>query len=397
MKKNQLLWLGVFIVGGLAVVIAGIFFLAGKKKIFERTFYLHVPFSNVAGLRSGAAVRLSGIDIGVIETIRLPEAPGGKVTVTMRLDAEAQNLIKKDAQALIETEGLVGSKIVSIVGGSLAQPHVADGDSIGSRSPIDLGAILGTFDETARYMQVVTQSLDGITRQIASGEGTVGKMVYDEELYRKFIAMTARTDSVFAELLHETQNLGDILKTVSTSTDSLVAQVRAGKGTLGRLIYGEDLHDLALSSISDIRDSVSSLLTDVRHGPGLSGKLISDTTLAVKLDSTFINLAILQQQLYEISRQGRIGMFSFTENMEALKHNWLFKGYFERRGFWSKAEFEQEYEKRKQELAAYEKELKTQERMLDSHFQQIKNMQKMLDDRQKELEKMEKKISNPQE
>jgi phospholipid/cholesterol/gamma-HCH transport system substrate-binding protein len=396
MKKNQLLWLGVFIVGGLTVVIAGIFFLSGKEKIFERTFSLYVPFDNVAGLRAGAAVRLSGIDIGVVESIRLPEAPGGRVTVTLRLDREAQDLIKNDALAVIETEGLVGSKIVSIIGGSLAQPHVVDGSSIGSRSPIDFGAILVSFDETAHYMRLVTQSLDGITRQISSGQGTVGKIVYDEELYHKLLAMTLRTDSVFADLQLETQQLGEILKTVSNSTDSLVAHVRAGKGTLGRMLYRDDLHDLAMASMQSMRDSVNALLADVRRGQGLTGKLIADTTLAVKLDSAFIDLAVLQQQLYEISRLGRIGVFSFTENMEALKHNWFFKGYFERRGFWNEAEFEQEYEKRKQELAAYDKELKAQEQILDMHFRQLKSMQKMLDERQKQLEKMEKSSSGQQ-
>ncbi len=396
MKKNQLLWLGVFIAGGLAVLVTGIFFLAGKKKIFERTFYLHVPFENVAGLRPGAPVRLSGIDIGVVESIRLPEAPGGTVTVTMRLDAEAQRLIRRDAVAVIETEGLVGGKIVSIVGGALAQPHVTDGDSINSRSPIDLSAILGSFDETARYMQLVTQSLDGITRQINSGQGTIGRMVYDEALYRQFLSMTARTDSVFVELHLQTQHLGEILHTVSTSTDSLVAQVRAGKGTLGRLIYRDDLHELALSAVSTMRDSVGALLDEIRGGRGLAGKLISDTTLAVQLDSAFANLAVLQEQLYEIGRWGRIGMFSFAENMEALKHNWLFKGYFERRGFWNKAEFEQDYEKRKQELATYEKELKAQQQILNLHFQQLKNLQKILEERQKELEQMGKKSQGQQ-
>lgn len=396
MKKNQLLWLGVFVAGGVAVVIAGIFFLAGKKKIFERTFYLHVPFDNVAGLRPGAAVRLSGIDIGVVETINLPEAPGGKVTVTMRLDKEAQELIKKDALAQIETEGLVGGKVVAIVGGSLAQPHVRDGDAIGSRGPIDLSAILGSFDETAGYMRLVTRSLDGITRQITSGQGTIGRMVYDEELYHKLVVMTARTDSVFAELLRETQNLGDIIKTVSVSTDSLVAQVRAGKGTLGRLIYRDDLHHLAMASMSAMRDSMNALFTEIRRGRGLSGKIISDTTLAAKLDSAFINLAVLQQHLDEISRLGRAGAFSFAENMEALKHNWFFRGYFERRGFWNKAEFEQEYDRRKQELAEYEKQLKAQQQVLDLHFRQIKNMQKMLDERQKELEKREKSVPSGQ-
>ena len=174
MKKNRLLWLGIFIAGGLGLVIWGIFFFARKERIFESTFRLKSPFANVAGLRTGAAVRLSGIDIGIVEKIDLPQTPGGDVLVTMRLDLEAQHLIKKDAQALIETEGLVGSRVVSIQDGSRQAQHVADGDNIISRSPIDLTAILDSFDETARYMRVVTQSLGDITTQISKGQGTIG-------------------------------------------------------------------------------------------------------------------------------------------------------------------------------------------------------------------------------
>ncbi|NUO82823.1 MCE family protein, partial [candidate division KSB1 bacterium] len=203
MKKNRLLWLGIFVAGGIGLVTWGIFFLAGKEKIFEATFRLKSPFENVAGLRVGAAVRLSGIDIGVVEAVNLPETPGGNVLVTFRLDNEARRLIKKDAHALIETEGLVGSKVVSIVGGSLKAAHVEDGDIILSRSPIDLTAILDTFDETARYMHLVTQSLDDITAQISRGQGTIGKMVYDDQLYVKFVDVVERSDSLFAAIYHQ--------------------------------------------------------------------------------------------------------------------------------------------------------------------------------------------------
>ncbi len=387
MKKNRLLWLGIFIAGGLGLVIWGIFFFSRKERIFESTFRLKSPFENVAGLRNGAAVRLSGIDIGVVETIKLPDTPGGNVLVTMRLDIEAQRLIKKDAQALIETEGLVGSKVVSIIGGSLKSASVQDGDIIISRSPIDLTAILDSFDETARYMHLVTQSLDDITGQISRGQGTIGKMVYDDKLYVEFVSVVARSDSLFASMYNQMNRMGKIITVISNTADSMLTRVQAGEGTLGKLLYTNELHDEALASMSDVRDSLNLLMSDLRHGQGLIGRMVSDDTLAAKVDSTLTELWRLQQEFTEVSRITRRGALNFAENMEALKHNWLFKGYFERRGFFSQTEFEKDYQKRKQELAELEKNLQTHQRALEEQTQQVRLLQKSLQERMKELEK----------
>ncbi len=389
MRKNRLFWLGLFITGGLALIVWGIFFLGKKEKIFEQTFHLYVPFENVVGLRAGTAVRLSGIDIGVVDKIRLPEAPGGKVIVDLRLDQDAQPLIRKDAHAVIETEGLVGSKIVSLKGSTLAAPPVADGDSIYSRSPIDLNAILDTFDETSRYMQVVTQSLEGITSQIGAGKGTIGKLVYEEEFYNKLISMARHSDSISAAIFKETGRLGHIITQVSNSTDSLIKRVRAGKGTLGALIYKDDLHDLAISSMSGVRDSLQGLIGEMRHGDGVIGKAVSDKNLAAQLDSSLYRLAQLNDELTGVSRIARAGALGFAENMEALKHNWLFKGYFERLGFWNRAEFEKYYSQRKFELNEYEKRLQEQDKNLRAQILQVQQIQKLLNQRKQQVEKLE--------
>lgn len=395
MKKNRLLWLGIFIAGGLGLVVWGIFFFSSKERIFESTFRLKSPFENVAGLRKGAAVRLSGIDIGVVEDIALPSAPGGSVLVTMRLDIEAQHLIKKDAYALIETEGLVGSRIVSLIGGSLQAQPVVDGDVIISRAPIDLTAILESFNETASYMRVVTQSLGDITSQISKGQGTIGKIVYDDQLYVRFVDVIEHSDSLFAAMYNNMNRMGQIITVLSKSTDSVLARIQSGEGTLGKLLYTNELHDMALGSMGDVRDSLNLLMADMRHGQGLIGRMVSDDTLAAKIDSTISALWHLQQEFNEVTRITRQGALNFAENMEALKHNWLFKGYFERRGFFSQTEFEKDYQKRRRELSDLEKNLQTQKRVLEEQAQQMRLLQRALQERMKELEKKQSK-NNPE-
>lgn len=386
MQRMNLFWLGVFILGGVAMIVLGIFVLGSREKIFEETFRLHTYFDDVAGLRTGAPVRLSGIDIGIVEAINLPAQPGGRVEVVLRLDKDVQPLIKKDALAVIQTEGLVGDKILAITGGSIDTTHVAPYDTIQSRSPIALGAILESFDETARYMRTVTQSLEGITSQIRGGRGTIGRLVYDEEFYERITTMTERGDSVFVAMFEETQRLANIIRDVAASADSIIGRIRSGEGTLGALLYRDDLHQTAMEAMTSARDSLNQLFVDIRHGDGLIGRMLHDEILSTRLDSVFDRLALVSEDLVDVSRLARMAMLSFAENMEALKHNWLFRGYFERRGFWSRAEFEQYYEQKRKELKEYEARLKEQEEQLQIQARQIQELRKKLDKQLRELQ-----------
>ncbi|MDQ7063453.1 MAG: MlaD family protein [candidate division KSB1 bacterium] len=390
MKRGYLFWLGMFVVGGFLIFVIGIFLLGQKEKIFEETFVLHTYFDDVAGLRSGAPVRLSGIDIGVVESIHLPAQPGGRVEVVLKLDKDVQKLIKKDALAVIQTEGLVGDKILAITGGSLQAPSVADADTIQSRSPIALGAILESFDETAQYMRAVTRSLDGITAQIHSGRGTIGKLVYDDSFYNRMLDMTEKGDSVFVAMFRETIRLGQVVQHVAASTDSIIRRIQSGQGTLGALIYRDDLHNITVDAIAAARDSLNALFRKISAGEGLLGRAISDTTWPTAMDSVIWTLTRLSDELVDISKLTRLGMLSFAENMEALKHNWLFRGYFERRGFWSRTEFEEYYEKRKAELREYEKRLKAQEKELRRQARQLQEMRRRIDEQMKQLQEQEK-------
>ncbi len=378
MKITRLIILGLFVSIGVVLFVSGVLLLGKKEKIFESTFPLYAEFKTVAGLREGAPVRLSGVEIGTVEKILLPEHPGGLVLVRFRLDRDAKHLIRKDAEALIVTEGLVGSKVVSIVGGSTEAEAVDAGDVLRSRSPLALNAILASFDETARYMRGVTRSLEEITEQIRSGKGTVGRLVYDDELYTALKSMTIRGDSVFQHIASQAGRLGTQLTELSNSLAATIDRIQSGQGTLGALIYRDDIHQLLISSITSVQDSLQSLIADMHYGDGTIGRLVSDDELYGRLDASLEQLVQFTQDLQDLSRLTRSGLLSFNENMEALKHNWLFRGYFERRGFWSKAEFEKYYDQKRTELKQMEKELKKREKALEEQRKKLEKMRKEL-------------------
>jgi len=182
--------LGAFIVVTLAVLVAGVFIIGSKEYLFSSTYTLKTQFDNVAGLASGADVEVGGVHSGTVLSIKLPHNPREKVTVVLELDKATQDIVKKDSVASIETEGLLGNEYVAVSFGSDGQASVANGDSIASIPPLEMGAILkqasGILDSSQQAVKNVTAAtghLNEVSAKIDSGQGTVGELVNDKALY----------------------------------------------------------------------------------------------------------------------------------------------------------------------------------------------------------------------
>ena len=127
---------GVFVVATLLIFAAGIFWIGSQRFLFTSTWRLNADFPNVAGLTSGAEVRVAGIHQGTVRRIDLPSSPTGKVHVEMDLDGAAHKVVKKDSLAAIKSEGLVGDRYVEISLGSAAAAPVGNGETIQSEPPL---------------------------------------------------------------------------------------------------------------------------------------------------------------------------------------------------------------------------------------------------------------------
>ncbi len=189
--------LGAFIVLTLAVLDAGVFIIGSKEYLFSPTYKLKTQFDNVAGLAAGADVEVGGVHSGTVISIALPHNPLDKVTVVMQLDKSTQDIIKKDSMASIETEGLLGNEYIAVSFGSDAQPQVQNGDTIASVPPIQMGALLktasGILDSSQQAIKnatMATAHLNDVSAKIDSGQGTVGALVNDKQLYNNLEATT---------------------------------------------------------------------------------------------------------------------------------------------------------------------------------------------------------------
>jgi len=182
--------LGAFIVMTLAVLGAGVFVIGSKEYLFRSTYQLKAQFDNVAGLAEGADVQVGGVHSGTVTGIALPRKPGEKITVFINLAKSTHEIIKKDSVASIQTEGLLGNQYVAISFGSAGQAEVKDGEIIQSEPPLVMADLLKKTSSILDGGQMAIQNaasatahLNSVSAKIDSGQGTVGALVNDKELY----------------------------------------------------------------------------------------------------------------------------------------------------------------------------------------------------------------------
>ncbi len=182
--------LGAFIFVTLAVLAAGVFIVGSKQYLFSSTYQVKAQFDNVAGLAAGANVQVGGVISGTVHSIALPDKPGDKITVLVDLDKSTHAIVKEDSVATIETEGLLGNQYLAISFGTNGQPNVKNGETIQSQPPIVMGdlikkasVILDSSQQTMQNANLASEHIASVTAKIDSGQGTVGALVNDKQLY----------------------------------------------------------------------------------------------------------------------------------------------------------------------------------------------------------------------
>jgi phospholipid/cholesterol/gamma-HCH transport system substrate-binding protein len=169
--------LGLFIAGGLALFVIAIFFIGKQKNLFNPVFTLTSTFYNVSGLQVGNNVRFSGINVGTVNDIKIINDSTVKVTMIIRKNI--QKFIRADCEAGIGSSGLIGDRVLIISQGNSDAPVVKDGQSIGSKEPVEMDAIMASLRVTAYNAEIVSDELAQIMIKVNSGQGTIGRLIQD--------------------------------------------------------------------------------------------------------------------------------------------------------------------------------------------------------------------------
>ncbi|HET7875218.1 MAG TPA: MlaD family protein [Methylomirabilota bacterium] len=199
--------LGAFILLGLGVFLAIVYLLGAEARYFERKYELTAEFTEVAGLVEGATVRLAGVQIGRVTSVDLPAEPGGKVRVTLRIARRFSDRIRKNSEARIVTQGLLGDKLVEISIGAPDAPPLKPGETLLSREPFEIGQLFATGSETlvevkqlAQGLRTAVDRVDRIATEVEKGKGLLHALIYEEpETLRRLNAMLASTQALLAK------------------------------------------------------------------------------------------------------------------------------------------------------------------------------------------------------
>ena len=192
MKRTRTFTLGVFTIGCLAILAAGIFLIGRKQFQFSSTYHVNANFPSVTGLSEGADVRVGGLHVGTVDAIRLPNRPNGKIDVEMSLLTSTKKIVRQDSTASIKTEGLLGDKYVEISFGSANSPEPVNGQTIAGVRPLELSDLIKKMDGILNSSQSAVDDLTktssnvkSITAKIDQGEGSAGALVNDRTIYNK--------------------------------------------------------------------------------------------------------------------------------------------------------------------------------------------------------------------
>jgi phospholipid/cholesterol/gamma-HCH transport system substrate-binding protein len=307
MNRSRAVAVGAFVVAGVLLFGAGLFLIGDRRMLFNRTFKVTAEFANISGLEDGAKVRVAGMDAGAVDTIHVPANPSARFRVELRIREDLHPLIRVDSVATIQTDGLVGNKFVQVEAGTDQAAVVPPGGTIRSREAFELSAMLQRMSDTVDLVNTtITDLKGGVDDALAS------------------ITDTAKeAQDLMNDVGGDARAIMASSQKVSENLSAIVSDVRQGKGTVGKLVTDDSLYTSAKTIAADAQKAVATLrdaseqarqaLADIRgeNGPlkGISADL--QQTLAAARDA----------------------MSDLAENTEALKRNFFFRGFFNRRGY----------------------------------------------------------------
>ncbi len=304
-QRKQLTWtelrVGIFVLAGLFLLAVGILYVTGAGTIAPK-YHLKTYLSEVEGLTSGATVRLDGVDIGNVEAIRIAPRTGApsldpkrNIELILRLNKKYQDDIRTDSTARLITEGLLGNRYVSIHRGFSGRP-LREGEEIPGREEKAIKQIVERGADVAENLNVMSQQVQEIVAGIKRGQGSLGKLLVDEEAYQRLNGTLGRLDRMVARIEAGEGSLGKLVASdelyqrvysAANRFDTALADVQAQKGTLGKFLYDPAIHDKA----TELLDKSNALVSDVRAGKGNFGKFVTDEALYAKWREVGSNLA----------------------------------------------------------------------------------------------------------
>lgn len=321
--------LGAFVIVATLLFITGAYFIGNKQGMFKSKFQVSAYFNNVNGLRKGSSVRYAGITVGSVKDVVIINDT--TLRIDMLLEEKVQSFIKKNATASISSDGLVaGDMIVNIIPGEGNAPTVENNDFIASFARIDANDLLKSLGNTNDNIALLSLNLLEITDRLNHGNGTIPLLIRDS-------LMAADLRSSLENLRLTTAYAAQTTRQLQQSLEKLARP----EGNLGRLLHDTTLmfqmenlalglDTLFLQQTEPFIHNLNKAGEDIAATSDLLKNLLDDFDQSKGLAHTLMRDSMAARDLKEILQNLDEGTARFSENMEALQHNFLFRRYFKK-------------------------------------------------------------------
>src|SRR5690606_38650777 len=310
-ENKRTVIVGLFVLIGIIILVAGILVLGGQQNRFSKTVTVTTVFDDVSGLKPGNNVWFSGVKIGTIKDIRFKDLQD--VEISMVTEAASREYIRKDAVAEIGSESFIGNKLIDIKGGSSDVPAIEDGDALQAAEAGGLDAMMATLQVNNENLVEITRNFGEISGRIARGEGTMGAVLTDS-------LMAVQIKQMISNLNQTAANTAKASGALNQLTTKLNAEGTLINDLLTDTVVYANLRG-AVAELQGITQTASALVTNLNQTAGklddkdnAIGVLLNDPEAASTIKQTLINLETSTEKL--------------DQNMEALQHTFLFRGFF---------------------------------------------------------------------
>jgi phospholipid/cholesterol/gamma-HCH transport system substrate-binding protein len=337
MSASRQIALGVFLVGGIVLFALGLFWIGDRRQLFTKSIDLYTEFSNISGLARGAKVRVAGLDAGEVLEIQIPPNPSAKFRVHFRTTADFQSIVRSDSQVSIQNDGLVGNKFLQVGAGTGAGMPIAAGATIPGREPVEVADLIGHVSDTIKILNDTVVDIRGGVN----------------DTVKTILNLSAQTTQVVSDVSDQVDKFASTGNALAGDLRVMVGNVRNGQGSLGELINDDKLYQQLRATVDDGGKVIANFKSTSNDLLEISNDLKAQD-LGSKVTHVADNMETLTKEAISAIRSfqspdGASGglmtevrqtltsanetMANFADSSEALKRNFLFRGFFNKRGY----------------------------------------------------------------
>jgi phospholipid/cholesterol/gamma-HCH transport system substrate-binding protein len=310
-SNKRFVIVGIFVFIGLLFLGAGILIIGDLHRTFEKKIEIVSLFDDVGGLQRGNNIWLSGVKVGTVSDMAFYGK--SQVEVSMQIDINAQKYIPKDSKVKISNDGFIGNKILVIYGGTANSEEIQEGDTLLVEKTFTSEDVINTLQENNKNLLAITNDLKILSKKLADGQGTIGKLLNDDSVYANINAATVSLQRATVKAEHLVGSLAAFssnLNKEGTLINELTTDTIVFNSVKASVLQLQQIADTATVFITNLKQEGSNPNTSL-------GVLLNDEQSGTRLKETIKNLESSSKKL--------------DEDLEALQHSSLLKGYFKKK------------------------------------------------------------------